>query len=164
MAALMTSDAGDVDRLAIEIAECKHAGLTVLAPDINQSYAEFAIVKGEKTIRFGMAAVKGVGGGAVEEVLRTRDEDGPFTGIGDFCRRVSTKKFNRKAWESLIKSGAFDSFATRSDLLFNLDTITAYASRVQKDADTNQADLFGGLSDAVQVPEIALETAPEQTP
>lgn len=164
MAALMTSDAGDVDRLAIEIAECKHAGLTVLAPDINQSYAEFAIVKGEKTIRFGMAAVKGVGGSAVEEVLRTRDEDGPFTSIGDFCRRVSTKKFNRKAWESLIKSGAFDSFATRSDLLFNLDTITAYASRVQKDADTNQADLFGGLSDAVQVPEIALETAPEQTP
>lgn len=164
MAAVMTSDADNVDRLAIEIAECKHSGLTVMSPDINQSYAEFAIVPNEKKIRFGMAAVKGVGMGAVEEVLRARDTDGKFTSISDFCRRVSTSKFNRKAWESLIKSGAFDAYATRSDLLFNLDTITAYASRIQKDANTNQADLFGGLSDAVQVPDIVLETAPEQTP
>ncbi len=164
MAAVMTSDADNVDRLAIEIAECKHSGLTVMSPDINQSYAEFAIVPNEKKIRFGMAAVKGVGMGAVEEVLRTRDAEGKFTSISDFCRRVSTSKFNRKAWESLIKSGAFDAFATRSDLLFNLDTITAYASRIQKDANTNQADLFGGLSDAVQVPDIVLEVAPEQTP
>lgn len=162
MAALMTSDADNIDRLAIEITECKHAGLTVLSPDVNQSYAEFAIVPNEKRIRFGMEAVKGVGGGAVEEVLRTRDTDGPFTSISDFCRRVSTSKFNRKAWESLIKAGAFDSFGSRSDLLFNLDTITAYASRVQKDADTNQADLFGGLADAVQVPDVVLETSPEQ--
>lgn len=162
MAALMTSDADDVERLAIEIAECRHAGLTVLAPDINQSYAEFAVVPNENKIRFGMAAVKGVGMGAVEEVLRTRDEDGPFSSISNFCQRVSTSKFNRKAWESLIRAGAFDSFGSRSDLLFNLDTITAYASRVQKDADTNQADLFGGLSEAIQVPDITLETAPEQ--
>ena len=162
MAALMTSDADDVDRLAIEITECKHSGLTVLSPDVNQSYAEFAVVPNEGKIRFGMAAVKGVGMGAVEEVIRTRDEDGKFTSISDFCRRVSTSKFNRKAWESLIKAGAFDSFGSRSDLLFNLDTITAYASRVQKDADTNQADLFGGLSEAIQVPDVAIETAPEQ--
>lgn len=164
MAALMTSDADNIDRLAIEIAECKYSGLIVLPPDINQSYAEFAIVPNEKKIRFGMAAVKGVGVGAVEEVLHARDTDGEFSSISDFCRRVSTSKFNRKAWESLIKSGAFDRFASRSDMLFNLDTIIAYASRVQKEANTNQADLFGGLSDAVQVPDIIINNAPEQTP
>jgi DNA polymerase-3 subunit alpha len=162
MAALMTSDADDVDRLAIEIAECRHGGLTVLAPDVNQSFVEFAIVPNENKIRFGMAAVKGVGTGAVEEILRTRDEDGPFTSISDFARRVSTSKFNRKAWESLIKAGAFDAFGSRSDLLFNLDTIVAYASRVQKDAASNQADLFGGLANVVQVPDVVIGAAPEQ--
>ena len=162
MAALMTSDADDVDRLAIEIGECKHSGLTVLAPDINQSFVEFAVVPSEHTIRFGMAAVKGVGTAAVEEGLRARDADGSFKSISDFAKRVSTSKFNRKAWESLIKAGAFDQFDTRSNLLFNLDTITAYASRVQKDANTNQADLFGGLGDAVSIPNIQLEPAPEQ--
>lgn len=162
MAALMTSDADNTDRLAIEISECKHMGLTVLAPDVNQSFVEFGVVPGEQTIRFGMAAVKGVGTGAVEEILRTRGEDGPFTSISDFCRRVSTSKFNRKAWESLIKAGAFDSFGERSDLLFNLDAITAYASRVQKDMNTNQADLFGGMADAVSIPDVTLEIAPEK--
>lgn len=162
MAALMTSDADDVDRLAIEIAECRHGGLTVLAPDVNQSFVEFAVVPNENKIRFGMAAVKGVGTGAVEEILRTRDEDGPFKSISDFARRVSTSKFNRKAWESLIKAGAFDAFASRSDLLFNLDTIVAYASRIQKDAASNQADLFGGLGNIVEVPDVVIETSPEQ--
>lgn len=162
MAALMTSDADDVDRLAIEIAECRHAGLTVLSPDVNQSFVEFAVVPNEQKIRFGMAAVKGVGTAAVEEILRTRDADGLFVSVSDFARRVSTSRFNRKAWESLIKAGAFDEFGTRSDLLFNLDSIVAYASRMQKDAVTNQADLFGGLSDAVEIPDVTILPSPEQ--
>lgn len=162
MAALMTSDADNIDRLAIEIAECRHSGLTVMPPDVNQSFVEFAVVPDEKKIRFGMSAVKGVGAGAVEEVLRAREEDGLFTSVSDFARRVSTSKFNRKAWESLIKAGAFDEFGSRSDLLFNLDAIVAYAARVQKDTATNQADLFGGLSDVVAVPDVSIETAPEQ--
>lgn len=162
MAALMTSDADDIDRLSIEISECRHGGLTVLAPDVNQSFLEFAIVPNENKIRFGMAAVKGVGSSAVEEILRTRDEDGLFKSVGDFARRVNTSKFNRKAWESLIKAGAFDQFGERSNLLFSLDAIVAYASRVQKDAKSNQADLFGGLSDAVEVPDVVIEIAPEQ--
>lgn len=162
MAALMTSDADDVDRLAIEIAECRHGGLTVLAPDVNQSFLEFAVVPNESKIRFGMAAVKGVGTAAVEEILRTRDEDGPFASVSDFARRVSTSRFNRKAWESLIKAGAFDAFGSRSDLLFNLDAIVAYASRVQKDTATNQADLFGGLGAVVEIPDIVIEVSPEQ--
>ena len=159
MAALMTSDQDDMDRLAIEISECRHMGLTVLPPDVNQSYVEFAIVPGKNQIRFGMAAVKGVGVSAVEEILRAR-EDGEFKSIGDFARRVSTSKFNRRAWESLIKSGGFDAFGDRSDLLFNIDTITTYASRTQKDAASNQADLFGGLGGAASVPEIQLAAAP----
>ena len=144
MAALMTSDHDDTDRLAIEITECKHMGISVLSPDVNESFVEFAVVPNENKIRFGMSAVKGVGVSAVEEVLRAR-EDGPFTSVEDFARRVSTSKFNRKAWESLIKSGAFDDMGDRSDLLFNLDSITSFASKLQKEAASGQTNLFGML-------------------
>ena len=152
MAALMTSDHDDTDRLAIEITECKHMGISVLSPDVNESFVEFAVVPNENKIRFGMSAVKGVGVGAVEEVLRAR-EDGPFTSVEDFARRVSTSKFNRKAWESLIKSGAFDDMGDRSDLLFNLDSITSFASKLQKEAASGQTNLFGmlGGDDAASV-------------
>lgn len=152
MAALMTSDHDDTDRLAIEITECKHMGISVLSPDVNESFVEFAVVPNENKIRFGMSAVKGVGVGAVEEVLRAR-EDGPFTSVEDFARRVSTSKFNRKAWESLIKSGAFDDMGNRSDLLFNLDSITSFASKLQKEAASGQTNLFGmlGGDDAASV-------------
>ncbi|MDO4712523.1 MAG: DNA polymerase III subunit alpha [Candidatus Saccharibacteria bacterium] len=146
MAALMTSDQDDTERLAIEMTECKHMDIAVLSPDVNESFVEFAVVPGEKKIRFGMAAVKGVGVGAVEELLRAREE-GKFTSVEDFAKRVSTSKFNRKAWESLIKCGAFDSFGDRSDLLFNLDTITAFAQKTQKEAASGQTDLFGLLGD-----------------
>ena len=144
MAALMTSDHDDTDRLAIEMTECKHMGIDVLSPDINESFIEFAVVPNEHKIRFGMSAVKGVGVGAVEEVLRAREE-GAFSSVEDFAKRVSTSKFNRKAWESLIKSGAFDDMGDRSDLLFNLDAITAFASKLQKEAASGQTDLFGML-------------------
>ena len=152
MAALMTSDHDDTDRLAIEITECKHMGISVLSPDVNESFVEFAVVPNENKIRFGMSAVKGVGVGAVEEALRAR-EDGPFTSVEDFARRVSTSKFNRKAWESLIKSGAFDDMGDRSDLLFNLDSITSFASKLQKEAASGQTNLFGmlGGDDAASV-------------
>ena len=152
MAALMTSDHDDTDRLAIEITECKHMGISVLSPGVNESFVEFAVVPNENKIRFGMSAVKGVGVGAVEEVLRAR-EDGPFTSVEDFARRVSTSKFNRKAWESLIKSGAFDDMGDRSDLLFNLDSITSFASKLQKEAASGQTNLFGmlGGDDAASV-------------
>jgi DNA polymerase-3 subunit alpha len=160
MAALMTSDADDIDRLAIEITECKHMGLEVMAPDVNQSFVEFAVVPGEKKIRFGMAAVKGVGVGAVEEILRAR-EDGEFTSVEDFAKRVSTSKFNKKAWESLIKSGGFDRFGDRSDLLFNLETLQAFASKLQKEAASGQTDLFGGLADSQAMqPTVSLQTSP----
>lgn len=162
MAALMTSDQDDIDRLAIEIAECRHMGMNVLSPDVNQSFVEFAVVPGENQIRFGMAAIKGVGVGAVEEILRAR-EDGPFVSVEDFAKRVSTTKVNKKAWESLIKSGAFDSLADRSDLLFNLEAIQAFASKLQKEALSGQTDLFGGMDSVTSIqPTIALQTAPSR--
>lgn len=161
MAALMTSDQSDIDRLAIEITECKHMGITVLAPDVNESFVEFAVVPGKKQIRFGMAAVKGVGVGAVEEILRARSEDGQFKNVEDFARRVSTSKFTKKAWESLIKSGGFDAMGDRSDLLFNLETIQSFASKLQKETLSGQTDLFGGMADQISVqPTITMQSAP----
>lgn len=161
MAALMTSDHDDIDRLAIEITECRHMGMTVLNPDVNQSYVEFAIVPAAKQIRFGMAAVKGVGVAAVEEIIRARDADGKFTSVEDFAKRVSTSKVNRKAWEALIKAGAFDNLGDRSDLLFNLDNILAFASKLQKEALSGQVDMFAALGggDAL-MPSVELKNAP----
>lgn len=160
MAALMTSDQDDIDRLAIEITECKHMGLTVLSPDINQSYLEFAVVPAAKQIRFGMAAVKGVGVAAVEEIIRARDAGGVFKNIEDFAKRVSSQKVNRKAYEALIKAGGFDSLGDRSDLLYNLDSILAFASKLQKEALSGQIDLFGALGGDQLMPSIDLKIAP----
>lgn len=162
MAAVMTSDKDNTDRLAIEIAECQVMGINVLNPDINESFVEFAVVPDKKQIRFGMAAVKGVGVGAVEELLKARDQDGKFSSIENFAKRVSTSKFNRKAWESLVKAGAFDSLGDRSDILFNLDTIIGFANKVQKEASSGQTDLFGSLGDEVSVvmPTLDIQSAP----
>ena len=160
MAALMTSDHDDIDRLAIEITECKHMGMEVLSPDVNQSYVEFAVVPAAKQVRFGMAAVKGVGIGAVEEIIRARDAGGLFKSVEDFAKRVNTSKVNRKAWESLIKAGAFDDLGDRSDLLFNLDAILAFASKLQKEALSGQVDMFAALGGDKLMPSIELKTAP----
>ncbi len=163
MAALMTSDYDDTDRLSIEIAECKHMGIEVLPPDINESYVEFAVTtKGDPLhdpIRFGMNAVKNVGTGAVEEILRAR-EAGRFDTLEDFYSKVNPRIVNKKAVESLVKSGAFDTFGSRNQLLHNIEVCLSFASRVQKDSMTGQADLFGGgaeLSEQMR-PKITLES------
>jgi DNA polymerase-3 subunit alpha len=160
MAALMTSDQDDIDRLAIEINECKHMGIKVLPPDVNDGFVEFAVVPDKKEIRFGMAAVKGVGVTAVEEILRAR-KDGKFSSVEDFAKRVATGRFNKKAWDSLIKSGGFDSMGDRSDLLFNLETIQAFASKLQKEALSGQTDLFGSIGGMASIqPTISLQMSP----
>lgn len=167
MAALMTSDSGDTDRLAIEISECKHMGIKVLNPDINQSYVEFAVVPETGDVRFGMAAVKGVGVVAVQEIEAARKTGGLFASVEDFAKRANSRVVNRKVWENLIKSGGLDEFGDRSDLLFNLDSIMAFAQKVQKEAASGQSDLFGALIDSgVEVdgalPSIKLATAPQK--
>ena len=166
MAALMTADMRWTDRLAIEIAECKRMGLKVLGPDINQSYGDFGIVGGEKTIRFGLSGIKNMGKSLVEEiVIPERDNNGPFKSVCDFAKRVDSTKFNKKSWESAIKTGAFDRFgATRSDLLFNLEAIQAYGAKIQKDVGSGQTDLFGMMGEAGVVPEVEIKPAPVQHP
>lgn len=159
MAALMTSNYDDTDRLAIEITECKHMGIEVLPPDVNESFVEFAVVAGNKQqIRFGMNAIKNVGTGAVEEILRARELEGSFKSLEDFFNKVTPRVVNHKILESLIKAGAFDRFGDRSTLLHNLDGILAYANRMQKQAASGQTDLFGNLIDEIVVhPELVLE-------
>jgi DNA polymerase-3 subunit alpha len=148
MAALMTSDFDNTDRLAIEITECKHMGIDVLQPDINESFVEFAVVPGEKQIRFGLAAIKNVGTAAVEEILRARGEE-RFANLEDFFARVSSRIVNKKTLESLIKAGAFDGMEKRHTLLHNLDVLVAYGGRLQRQAQTGQVDLFGAQADEV---------------
>lgn len=170
MAALMTSDYDDTDRLSIEISECQRMNIKVLQPDVNESFVEFAVVPGKnKEIRFGMAAVKNVGTGAVEEILRAREENGSFETLEDFFSTVNSRIVNRKTLESLIKSGAFDRYGERSVLLGNIDNMLAYASRIQKQANSGQTDLFGehtGVEMAVATlalsPEVELFTLREQ--
>ena len=164
MAALMTADSDDTDRLAIEIAECRSMGIQVLGPDVNESFKDFAIVPHEKKIRFGLLAVKAVGSGAVDAVLEARKTGGKFSSILDFAKRVNARQFNKKAWDSLIMTGAFDEFGTRSDLLFNLERIQEYGSKSQKEALSGQTDLFGfaGADDMRVESTVELLTAPKQ--
>ncbi len=146
MAALMTSDFESTDRLAIEISECQHMGIEVLPPDVNESFVEFSVVPGDKPkIRFGMSAIKNVGTQAVEEILRARN-DNHFLSLEDFFSRVDVKIVNRKALESLVKSGAFDSYADRSLLMANIDNMLSFASRQQKQVASGQTDLFGAVA------------------
>lgn len=148
MAALMTSDYDDTDRLSIEISECKNMGIEVLPPDVQESFGEFAVIAGNSQkpqIRFGMNAVKNVGTAAVEEIIRARSIDGSFKNLEDFLGKTSVRIVNRKSLESLIKAGALDSLGDRSILLNNLDNMLAYASRIQKNKESGQADLFGEM-------------------
>jgi DNA polymerase III subunit alpha len=154
MAALMTSDYDDTDRLSIEISECQKMGVSVLPPDVTESFVEFAVVPDadnpdnrKAPIRFGMNAIKNVGTGAVEEILRARALDNGFTDLEDFLCKVNPRIVNRKALESLVKAGALDRWGERSKLLHNLDVMLAYGSKIQKDRNSGQTDLFGNLID-----------------
>ncbi len=142
MAALMTSDYDDTDRLTIEMSECANMGVEVLPPDVNESFVEFAVVPGKNQIRFGMSAIKNVGISAVEEILRAR-KAGEFATIEDFFGRVNSHTVNKKSVESLIKTGAFDRFGSRSLLLNNMDALLAFSQKKQKEQDSGQTDLFG---------------------
>lgn len=160
MAALLTSDYDNIDRLAIEITECKHMGITVLPPDVNESFVEFAVVPKKQQIRFGLTAIKNVGAGAVEEILRAREENN-FSSLQDFLTRVNTSIVNRKAMESLIKAGAFDRFGERGTLLHNLDLIMAFTARLQKQASSGQTDIFGSLDESdLERPKLELAVPP----
>ena len=161
MAALMTSDHDNIERIAIEVTECRKMGIEVLAPDINESYLEFAVVKGKKQIRFGLLAVKNVGEGPIEAILAARKAGGEFESLEDFCKRVPASDVNKKVWESLIKCGAFDRYGTRETLLANVESLTAFAQDHQKRVASGQIDIFGqlGMAEAVTA-KLTIDDAP----
>jgi DNA polymerase-3 subunit alpha len=145
MAALLTSEMGDTDKIVRYIEECRAMGIQVLPPDVNLSGIQFSVV-GE-TIRFGLAAIKNVGEAAIESILKTRAEKGAFASLLDFCRRVDLRLVNRRVIESLIRAGAFDSLGvTRAQCLAELDQSMETGQRHQRDRQQGQASLFDGLT------------------
>mgnify|MGYP001587276569 FL=1 len=155
MAALLTGDQQDIDRIAIEIEECRHMGIEVSRPDINQSFDSFTVVTsgtekneivGEneevKTIRFGLKAIKNVGERISEAIINERKNSGPYKDISDFLERVTDKDLNKKSLESLIKGGALDNFGERGQLLGNIDNLLNFNKEAAKAQVNHQVSLF----------------------
>ena len=144
MAAVLTSEMGDTDKIVKYIDECRAMGLTVSPPDVNVSAVQFSVAG--DTIRFGLAAIKNVGEAAMESILKTRADEGTFKTLDDFCVRVDLRLVNRRVIESLIKAGAFDSLGlTRAHLLAQTDAALEAGQRVQRDRAEGQASFFDDL-------------------
>jgi DNA polymerase-3 subunit alpha len=144
MAALLTSETGNTDKVVRYINECRSLGIQVLPPDVNKSDLNFTPDHG--SIRFGLGAVKNVGVGAVEAIIKARIEGEPFRTLDDFCERVDLGAVNRRVLESLIKSGAMDAFqGTRSQLFAVIDECIESGQRARRDRESGQGGLFGEL-------------------
>ena len=142
MSALMTSVRDRTDKLVEYIDEAKKMGIVVLPPDVNESLTDFAVV--EDRIRFGLAAIKGVGEGAVRSIIATRERDGRFKDLFDLAKRVDAKQVNRRVFEALIKCGALDGvLGNRAQKLEALDAALDIAARATRDAEVGQFSLFG---------------------
>jgi DNA polymerase-3 subunit alpha len=158
-AALMSSVRDKTDKLVEYIEEAKKMGIAVLPPDVNESLVDFAVVG--QQIRFGLAAIKGVGEGAVDAILRVREKDGKFVDLFDFTKRVDPKSANRKVDEALIKCGAFDTLpGNRAQLLDALDGALDVAARESRDRELGQSSLFGMLEEAAPAFTPALRPLP----
>ena len=141
MAALMTNDMGNSDRMPLYFAQCRSMGIRILPPDVNESDLDFTVVGGH--IRFGLAAVKNVGRGAVESILQARRQGGPFQSLHDCCERVDTHAINSRMLACLIKAGAFDSLGGhRAQLIAALDDVLEAASTMQRERASGQTSLF----------------------
>jgi len=153
MAALMSVEASNTDKVISSITECKQMGIPVLPPDVNESLKAFTASGGK--IRFGLSAIKNVGEGTVEAIIDARREKGRFESIFEFCESVEARKLNRRTFESLIKSGAFDSLGvSRATLMESLDTLLNYTSIKQKSSIEGQHSLFS-LNDSVSLPSLS---------
>ena len=142
MAALLTGNMGTSDKVAAYIIDSKRMGIDVLAPDINISEANFT-VSGEKEIRYGLSAVKNVGLGAIESILKARCEHGDFASLRDYASRVDLRTCNKKVLENLIKSGAFDCLgANRTQLLAILDDTVTAGQTMQRERQNGQMSMF----------------------
>ena len=142
MAALLTSEKDDRDKIIKHISGCKDMDIKVLPPDINESARDFSVVSG--AIRFGLAAVKNVGIGALDSIITARNEKGKFSDFYQFCNRADLSKVNKRVMESLIKCGAFDSLGyRRRQLMMSFENIVEAAQRRRKEESSNQSTLFG---------------------
>jgi len=175
MAGLMSCDADNIDNIVKFIAEARAMGLTVERPDVDESAADFTVTPrpgalGDKVIRFGLGAVKGVGSTAVDAVLDARKDGGGFTSIYDFGRRVDTQRCNRRVIEQLIKSGAFDGPIAggrhRATILAALDGALEQGASEQRDRKSGQTSLFGLIAAPAPTPGAAAqgETYPAVEP
>ncbi len=160
MAALLTSVLDSSEKVAEYIAECKDCGIPLLPPDVNQSGADFTAVDGG--IRFGLAAIKGVGRGFALQAIGEREASGAFKSFSDFCSRMFDRECNKRVVESLIRCGAFDSMgARRSQLLAVSEKTMDLIAKTRRDTLEGQYDLFGGEDGMVSAPELPLPNIPE---
>ena len=156
MAAVLTHNMGDIDKVSKFIEEANRMGITVDAPDVNNGKGKFVAVDGR--IQYGMEAIKGVGSNVIQEIVKERRDNGKFESIYDFARRVDSSICNKRTLESLFQAGAFDKLnPNRRQLLQHMEIIISYGSRMQELANSNQSDLFGGGGDnasAIDEPEL----------
>jgi DNA polymerase III subunit alpha len=164
MAALLTADQQNTDRVAIEIDECRNMGIEVMPPDINESFGSFTVVadgktndSNIKTIRFGLKAIKNVGEHIAEAIIHERKKNGAFKDILDFLERVIDKDLNKKSLESLIKCGSFDELEERGKLLKNIESLLAYNKESAKLKLSGQNSLFGDTPHFSSINKIYLE-------
>ncbi|MBI2638677.1 DNA polymerase III subunit alpha, partial [Candidatus Peregrinibacteria bacterium] len=153
MAALLTADSSNEDRVVVEVNECEAMGIEVLPPSVNESLANFTAV-GKSTIRFGLKAIKGIGDQPIAAIIAARDNPltpgapaGKFQSLEDFARRVPAAAFNKKMLEALAYSGALDDLGERKALAANVDEIVKYARAIQSHAAMGQTDIFGMMAD-----------------
>lgn len=163
MAALLTSEIGNTDKIVMYIAECREMGIPVLPPDINESMLHFHSNAGK--IRFGMLAIRNVGEGAIRSVLEYRQRQGRFRSLFHFCEEVDSRSLNKRVMESLVKSGAMDSLGwRRSQCMAMIDAAIEYGQKVRRDRETGQKGLFAALGSAAAAPEPEPPDIPEWPP
>src|SRR3990167_3172677 len=153
MAALMTAEGFEIERVAFLIDEAKTMGLEVLPPDVNESFETFTVISASAEnnaakIRFGLSAIKNVGSNIVDAIIAARKLGGKFKSLADFIERIPVKDLNRKSVEALAKCGALDVIAERNEILGNMDLLLGYARDIDKKQSSNQSSLFGGAGGA----------------
>jgi DNA polymerase III subunit alpha len=163
MAALLSNELDNTDKIAVFVAEAKAMGLEVLAPSVNESGAVFTVK--DKSIRFGLSAIKNVGSAAVKLIIEARNEGGPFSDLHDLCSRVESRAFNKKLLESLVKSGACDDFGpNRAEMVTQIDGALAQANAKARDRDAGQSsllDLLGPMDASTKKTASKAEAVPD---
>lgn len=163
MAAVLSNNMNDIKQVTFFMEECRRMGLAVLGPDVNESYYKFTVNE-QGAIRFGMGAVKGVGAGAVDTIVETREKGGKYKSVFDLAKRIDLRAANKKAFESLAYAGGFDSFtnthraqyfSNEGDNSTGLEKAIKFGNRVKDNESSAQASLFGG-SAATELPEPVL--------